>query len=420
MRTYLGWIALLASACTGEIGSDPGDGSGSGGPPPPPPATDVRVTVQDGFVPQAGVRVLFQAADGSTIQEIATDATGVADLDMPVSNVTVIRTFPVLPPPATVRPAAIYTYVGVKAGDRLVVGDEMETTAASLTAVNVSVPSTAQGTVSLTSACGSGQGSAPLVPISVAGCPSMVTFFATDQGGSSFLVKTSYGSPIDLSAAPLTNSLNTSFSATGVGGDVQNVSVEARIVDGTYSLWSTGSQNITGGTQNVDMPNVQNADELLVTEVQTANGSLMMGARQPYAVTPTTVDVTTLPQIPFVSTVTYAPTGVSWAESASGSAEFVIARLDVTAQSTANYQRFILAPHTGKSLPLPMLTGADATYNPSAADQIAGSFAIGSSAGGYDAARSKAFSVTSLVQTTTAAGPFVLSYSGNAPTNSPN
>ena len=420
MRTYLGWIALLASACTGDIGTDPGGGSGSGGPPPPPPATDVRVTVQDGFMPQPGVRVLFQNADGTTIQEIATDATGVADLDMPVSNVTVIRTFPVLPAPATPRPAAIYTYVGVKAGDRLVVGDEMETVAASLTAVNVSVPSTAQGTVSLTSACGSGQGSAPLVPISVAACPSQVTFFAQDQGGSSFLVKTSYGSPIDLSTAALTNSLNTSFSASGVGGDIQNVSVEARIVDGTYSLWSTGPQNITGGTQNVDMPNVASADELLVTTVQTANGSLMMGARQPYAVTPTTVDVTALPQIPYVSTVTYSPTGVSWAEQGSGSAEFVIARLDVTAQSTANYQRFIIAPHTGKSLPLPMLVGADAMYNPSAADQIAGAAAIGSSAGGYDAARAKAFAVTSMVQTTTSAGPFVLSYSGNAPTNTPN
>ena len=421
MRTYLGWIALLASACTGDIGTDPGDGSGSGGPPPPPPATDVRVTVQDGFVPQAGVRVLFQNADGSTIQEIATDATGVADLDMmPSGNVTVIRTFPVAAPPATPRPAAIYTYVGVKAGDRLAVGDEMETTAASLTAVNVSVPSTAQGTVSLTSACGSGQGAAPLVPISVASCPSQVTFFAADQGGSSFLVHATYGSPIDLSSAALTNSLNTSFSATGVTGDIQAVSVEARIVDGTYALWSTNPQNVTGGTQNVDMPNVANADELLVTTVQTNNGSLMMGARQPYAVTPTTVDVSTLPQIPFVSTVTYAPTGVSWAESSSGSAEFVIARLDVTAQSTANYQRFIIAPHTGKSLPLPMLVGADATYNPSAADQLAGAFAIGSTAGGYDAARTKAFAVTSMIQTTPTSGPLVLSYSGNAPTNSPN
>src|SRR5882724_11042384 len=113
MRTYVGLIAVFASACTGDIGSDPGGGGGGGGPPPPPPATDVRLTIQDGFVPQAGVRVLFQNADFSTFMEVTTDATGVADIDFPSGNLTVIRTFPVAAPPATPRPAAVYTYIGV-------------------------------------------------------------------------------------------------------------------------------------------------------------------------------------------------------------------------------------------------------------------------------------------------------------------
>src|SRR5207244_2044816 len=112
---------------------------------------------------------------------------------------------------------------GVKAGDRLVLGDESPSITTSLSAVNVSVPVNAQGTVSLTSACGSGQGTAPLVPITVGSCPAMVTFYGEDQGGSAFVARTAYSNPVDLSASSLANSLQTSFSATNVTPDIQNV-----------------------------------------------------------------------------------------------------------------------------------------------------------------------------------------------------
>src|SRR5205823_8155086 len=127
-----------------------------------------------------------------------------------------------------------------------------------------------------------------------------------------------------------------------------------------------GAQQVTNTTANVDMPNVQGVDELLVTMIQATNGAQLIGTRQAYAVTPTTVDLSSAQLLPYVKTVTYAPTGVSWAEEGTGTADFVIARLDVTAASTANYERIIIAPHSGMSLPLPLLTGADAMYNPSA------------------------------------------------------
>ena len=70
---------------------------------PPPPNNRVAVTVADGATPQANVRVLFQAADGSVVTAM-TDATGVAFTDMPAGgNVTVIRTYPVAVPPAANR-----------------------------------------------------------------------------------------------------------------------------------------------------------------------------------------------------------------------------------------------------------------------------------------------------------------------------
>jgi len=154
--------------------------------------------------------------------------------------------------------------------------------------------------------------------------------------------------------------------------------------------------------------------------IQTNGGNQLIGARQQYAVTPVTVDLATAPLLPYVSTTTFAPTGVSWAEQGTGTADFVLARLDVTPITAPAYTRVIIAPHNGMSLPLPLLQGADATYNPSAADQIAGTHAIGKAVGGYDAARARAFAVTSFAQTAPMNGTVTLSYAGNAPTLGPN
>src|SRR5690242_16783798 len=125
MRTSSTFLALiLASACTGSISGMGGGGGGGSGMPPP---VDVRITVQDAMVPQAGVRVLFQDADGSTITEAMTDANGQASTDMPDGgNLTVIRTFPATPPNPP-PPDQVVTYVGVKPGDRLVLANPTTT-----------------------------------------------------------------------------------------------------------------------------------------------------------------------------------------------------------------------------------------------------------------------------------------------------
>src|SRR5215467_6793313 len=113
MRRVALTLGLVVSACTGSIGSTGGDDDGNPPPPPPPPppSTSVQIVVQDGAMPAAGVRVVFQNADGSQTTS-TTDATGMAKADMPAGgNLSVIR--PGVQPPQL---DTVFTYVGVKGG----------------------------------------------------------------------------------------------------------------------------------------------------------------------------------------------------------------------------------------------------------------------------------------------------------------
>ena len=404
--------AVLLSACTGSITA-----GGDDGPPVMPPPTTVQITVHDGDAPQPNVRVLFQNADGSLIAEVATDATGLATTEMGGGNITVIRTFPQPVPPATKQqPPEIYSYIGVKAGDKLELGhdsDDLGTPAA----INVNVPVDAQGTVNVVTRCGSGQGNAPTVPLTVTSCPASVMFYVSDGDQSSFFAAAPYSVNVDLSTQILAGSLATTISSSNVTPDITSVNVDLRIMDGDFQLFSAGSQRVDTQPQTVNLPAASGVDELLVTSVSATNGTQMFAKRQPYAVAPVVVDASAS-LIPYVSTPTYSPTGVSWVEQGTGDADFVIAVFDVTTAPgtiTPEYKRAIIAPHVGPALLLPLLTGADAMYNPSAADQIAGTHGLVKATGGYDAARAYAFGVSSLVQGTPMSSTVTLSYAGNSP-----
>lgn len=416
MRTSSTFLALVfASACTGSISGMGGGGGGGSGMPPPP--VDVQITVQDATVPQPGVRVLFQDADGSTITEAMTDANGQATTDMPDGgNLTVIRTFPVTPPDPPL-PDQVVTYVGVKPGDRLVLANP--TTAATPAAINVAVPTGAQGTVTVVTACGSGQGQAPNVPITVAGCPSQLDFYVTDQNNSSFVAKAAYGPSVDLSQDMLLQDLTTTLNATDLQPNTA-VSVEERIMSGTFELYSTNPQRVDQGPQNVNLPDVQGVEAVTVTTSQANNATEMVASRATYAATPMVVDAGAN-LIPTVSSTTYSPTGVSWLEQGPGDADFVLATLSVTRGGTPQpgavrpYTRTIIAPHTGMSLDLPLLVGADAIYNPTVADQISGAQALVKASGGYDGARATALSAADLLDTVSMGNTLTMSYAGNTP-----
>lgn len=406
-QTLVVGLASLLSACTGTLG----DGDG-GGDPPPPPATDVRVVVRDGNEPQANVRVIFQNSDDTVLTEAVTGADGVAAAEMPAGGIlTVIRTYPTAVPPAVSRVPEIYTYLGVKAGDRLQLGRATsETTLPS--AINVMVPEGAVGTVKVVTPCGSGQGTAPLVPITVRGCDAMVDFYVTDQDQSAFTKRATYSENVDLSLEPLLGALAATVSATNVVPDT-TVNIELRIVAGAFQLYSSGNKRVDQAPATINLPNLMGVEQLVVTSISGAEGRQMIGKREAYSASPAIVDASS-GLIPYVKAPDYAPTGISWTEEGTGTADVVLATVNVTRATVGTeYVRAIVGPHTGLSLRIPILAGADAIYNPTTADQVAGTHGLLKVSGGYDAVRATAFTVSNIIELTPAGGAATLSYAGN-------
>jgi hypothetical protein len=412
MAMRIAMVLVLASACSGTITTGNGDDDDA---PPPPPVTDVQLTVHDGATPEAGVAVVFQASDGTLIAEAITDSAGLAKADMPNGGyVTVIRTYP--PTVNGTVPDGVYTYVGVKAGDRLQLGHPVDDLT-SPTAIVVKVPDAAQGTVTVSTPCGSGQGTAPNIPITISGCPADVTFFVEDGNRSSFVAHSAIAPNVDFSTLTLTGTLSTSLSALNVGPDITAVNLEARVMAGSFAMYSSGTKRVDGTPQTVNLPNLQGPEELLVATIDSAIGTQMITSRKAYAVAPTSIDAS-IGLIPFATDVQTTPTALTWTETGTGTADVVIASLDVTrggSQIGTEYIRTIIAPHSGPSLTIPLLVGANAIYNPTTLDQIATSHGLAAGTGGYDSLRATAFTYTNIVEVAKMNGGVTLSYTGNNP-----
>lgn len=378
-----------------------------------PPPTDIAVTVQDGTVPQSGVRVVFADADDAVLMDTMTDATGSVKLAMPAGNVSVYRTYTATP--TTQRAPEVYTFVGAKAGDVLVLGNDAPESMTP-SAIVVDVPVSAQGTVNVTTPCGSGQGQQPNVAITVMNCPSMVDFFVTDNNDDSFFAKAAYAPNVDLSSQTLAQDVQSTISATDIPANT-TVSAEEDLVVGTYTLFTSDPQQLDGGPQTVNLPNVTGVNRLVVTSIDTDGmGQQMFGSLAAYAASPATVDVGAS-VMPYTSNPQWTQLGLNWTESGPGTADASIAMLDVTPQQPSQvteYWRVIIAPHSGAAMPVPTLP--DLQFNPSENDQIAITQGLVSATGGYDAIRATAFSVDNAVWAAPMNGTAAISYSnGNPP-----
>ena len=403
---------VLFTGCTGLVTNTGGDDNQ---PPPTPPVTDVKIVVHDAVTPQVGVRVIFANADDSIVSDTVTGADGSATAELPNGGtLTVIRTYPANPQ-GGLTPSEVYTYVGVKGGDRLELGHASDEKATP-SAINVVLPVTTTGPANIMTPCGAGQGAAPNVPITVKACESMVDYYVTDQNNASFYKRLAYGPNADLSGEQLNEPLGATLTATNVDPTTQ-VNAEIRIVAGTYQLYTSNPQRIDQTPANINLPNLTGPDQLLVATIDGPKGTQMVATRTVYAASPATVDAS-VGLIPYMAAPTYAPTSVTWTEDGPGTADFVIAVLRV-APDPANpndpgYVHAIVAPHTGLSLALP--TVPVTIYNPPATAQVTGTYGLVSLTGGYDAARPHAFTVSSLGVLAPTGGSATLSYAGTAPT----
>jgi hypothetical protein len=406
LRISIAFCLLATTACMGTLttGDDDGTTGSATGSATPPPQT-VKITVRDGATPQAGVDVLFQNSNSSVVAEVATDATGVASATMASGNVTVARML-------ASGSAAIYTYVGVAAGDELVLGDPTDDTdTATPATISVTVPDGADGTVDVVSPCGTGQGTAPTVEVNVVGCPSSIMFYVTDGDNNSFALAAPESVSIDLSSGLLEGPLGTTFSAQNVSADMTSVAMEANAMAGTYELYTSGAQEVDAGPADVDLPDLHGVDELdVATITQSSGATQIVATRQPYASVPHMFDAVANP-MPAISNATYAPNDVSWTETGTGTPQFVVATLVVTSSGGGGaFTRYIIAPHASTSLQVPLLAGSDAQYNMDASDTFTGSVGIGSVTGGYAAARAVAFTSPNLADTTPMNATLTLSY----------
>jgi hypothetical protein len=406
-------FGILGSACVGSLETGgPGPGPGPGG------GSGVQVLVTDGRAPHAGVHVIFEDPGDLVVADVMTDAGGLATADLPAGgSVSVIRTFPLPAPGNPPRPDAVTTYLGVKPGDRLALAGDA-TDALPTGAVNVLVPSLANGTVNVMASCGSGQGNPPVVPMSVTDCGAQVAIYAEDADRSALFMRAPYGPNVDVSAATFAPPLSSSITARDVPAG-ESVAVELRLGADGYYFYRTDPKQVDQAPANVDLPQVSGVDQLTITSVSGNNRTQVVTTRGAFATgTPIALDASS-GLIGTISDPTFAPGTITWTEESPGAPDLVIASLDVTRSAPTNgasneYVRTVIAPYAGPTLFVPALGGSGALYDATTDDQVATALAAVKVTGGYDALRASAFAGSSLVEATPAGGQLTISYGGAA------
>jgi hypothetical protein len=249
--------------------------------------------------------------------------------------------------------------------------------------------------------------------VAVSGCPSTFHVYAEDDNQTAFYMKTAYAPTVDLSGMQPTGTMPTTLSATHVPTGAQ-VDAELRMVANGATLYTTGPQNVATNPANVNLPVVQGPDELVIASMSSTTGTVMLAHREPYTASSKIIDATNT--LPYVSAPTFTPMAITWQELSQGPADFVVATLRVTPVSGDPYLRAIVAPHSGASLPIPLLSGSDAYYNIAAADHVTGAQALVAAPGGYDALRPRVFTFKNPIEAAPSSGaPLALSYAGAAP-----
>ncbi|HEY5921637.1 MAG TPA: Ig-like domain-containing protein, partial [Kofleriaceae bacterium] len=340
--------SLFASACSGEIeggGSDPIDD-----PQDPPPPTEVRIKVHDTNGPIAGLPVVFLDANDAVAADIVTDAQGIAVAKLANGSVTIIRA-------ATMSPTAgaLYTYVGVKAGDELELALPTAERTTTPVTVKVTVPLTEDGgAVEVRTPCGSGVGAPPIVEVTLDGCGTETDFYVTELGLGeatvSFLKRATIADSIDLSGEMYRAELTTSFSVMNAPADA-SVSIEKRIETELFRpVFSTGANPVTPGELlELAIPDLPGTEQQVIATVTYQGAAQLVGSREAYAAGPEIVDLAAA-MIITPSAPTLAGDAVSWTEQGSGAPDAVLATIQ-----NESVARYVAAPYAGASIKVPRL-----------------------------------------------------------------
>jgi hypothetical protein len=240
-----------------------------------------------------------------------------------------------------------------------------------------------------------------------------------DSEGSSFVKLAPFAPSVDLSMELFHTSLSSSVGATNVPPDTQ-VTVEKRLEMNNFRLYSSGRQDVTTTTQNIDVPQLSGVDMVTLATISSQGRTQVVVNHGAFVSGPTIVDANA-GIIPYISQqAEWTPEAITWLEEGTGVADTVYAVLDVTREIPEGgtpgvhneYVRTIIAPHTGTALRIPTLPGTGILFNPGENDSINLAHGIVATTGGYDSLRARAFKVENLIDATPLGSTTTLSYSG--------
>jgi hypothetical protein len=398
-------LSIFAAACGGDKLHHLPDAppsidalSADAGPPPP-----VTVTITNNGAPQAGVTAIFTNADSSPVATLQTDATGTASQAMAAGGfVTAVVPVPILPGfvPAT-PPYDLYTWAGVKPGDRLVFDESVQPpTQLSFTLITPVVANATSYSVSLL--CGNLGGYGSLTPpdgsdtllptgtVIAPGCTTADVIVGAYASGT--LLATLYhpalafaeDQTVDLSA---TDTYVAAVSATYTYANVPSTSVSAQftLVSTNVLFEASANSAVDGGSATFAAP-------------QPATGSLSAFVDSGYTDGQNSHDVVdwgvangnytldfTSQSLPDVGAPSfdYATDQLTWTAGSGAPPDLVLASLLFSGDPNA-HQWTIAAPYAAGSLQLPLLAG----YMPASTDTLQiNELETAQLPGGYDAVR---------------------------------
>jgi hypothetical protein len=402
------WVMVLIAAACG------GGSNGSGQLPDAPPAPDgnadspVTVTVTVGGTPSPGVHVYFVAADGTPVKTVDTGADGTASAVIAAGgSVTVLDPFS-LGEVRAVGQNALVTFMAVKPGDHLKIGNS---DGASF-AFALSVPSVTDATAyDVFTTC---RFDAQPLPASSGPTASGTIELQGCHGAADIAIRARKENPqthvstpisglfhagvtIDGSAVNLTDSYAalTEFSATythAPAGGPARVTHAPLLPHGRLGTFEADLGG-TGGTLAgaFQEPAVGAASSTVRATFELSSGEhevIDWGALPvPYALDLSGVLVRAVAAPPRFD---FASGAVVWSEATDGAvpdATITLIEAFRTAQSR-NWNWFLLAPHTPEKLALPRLPTDVADWTPVAGDGASiDHVSLVKLAGGYDALR---------------------------------
>jgi hypothetical protein len=383
---------------------------------PPPPDSDVdasdfgpvTLTVLQDDTPQVGIKVVFQNADNSVVSETTTGTDGKAtEMMRPGGFVTAIDPFPNTP--QGIPETDLRTFAGVKPGDQLRLsqdfggGNTIDVTVLLPIAANASeyrVSTNCQLDFSIFPGGGSGSG-APEATMQLSGCGATTNLLVTALDGNGNVLSSIYkqsvaltnNGTIDLTEDTFTAAPDVTFTYTNVptsSSFVQINPIRATALGTIYFGFVAANVDAGMATLTTKIPTVTNATAVTLSTINTGSTRQSIVEWGPPAST-YALDYGgfVLPDFAGEPTLDIANHKVAWTNDGGGAQpDLVQVRGFLRRQApTAQLWRWeIVAPGTSQAV-LPVLPGAQSTFNPVDGDSSDFDATMMKVPGGYDAVR---------------------------------